>query len=132
MSFYVSTATLFLLHCDEWDRVVALPRHKFVTGATLLQLGFPWKVFAQVSLLWLVCKIVGVQCLCLFWMGLVCAGSDLCPYWILTAINTCITSNFEIHWGRYCTCYKQNISLTIHVVMKMMDFISPFFNLFFL
>jgi hypothetical protein len=38
VSFYVSTATLFLLHCDEWDRVVALPRHKFVTGATLLQL----------------------------------------------------------------------------------------------
>jgi hypothetical protein len=35
----VSTATFFLLHCDEWDRVVALPRHKFVTGATLLQLG---------------------------------------------------------------------------------------------
>jgi hypothetical protein len=30
---------LILLHCDEWDRVVALPRHKFVTGATLLQLG---------------------------------------------------------------------------------------------
>ena len=29
----------FLLHCDEWDCVVALPRHKFVTGATLLQLG---------------------------------------------------------------------------------------------
>jgi hypothetical protein len=28
----------FLLHCDEWDSVVALPRHKFVTGATLLQL----------------------------------------------------------------------------------------------
>ena len=28
----------FLLHCDEWDRVVALPRHKFVTGDTLLQL----------------------------------------------------------------------------------------------
>ena len=23
---------------DEWDRVVALQRHKFVTGATLLQL----------------------------------------------------------------------------------------------
>ena len=39
MSFYVSTATFFLLHCDEWDRVVALPRHKFVTGATLLRLG---------------------------------------------------------------------------------------------
>ena len=38
MSFYVSTATFCLLHCDEWDRVVALPRHKFVTGATLLQL----------------------------------------------------------------------------------------------
>ena len=41
MSFYVSTATFFLLHCDEWDRVVALPRHKFVTGATLLQLTGP-------------------------------------------------------------------------------------------
>jgi hypothetical protein len=41
VSFYVSTATFFLLHCDEWDRVVALPRHKFVTGATLLQLVFP-------------------------------------------------------------------------------------------
>ena len=38
MSFYVSTATFILLYCDEWDRVVALPRHKFVTGATLLQL----------------------------------------------------------------------------------------------
>ena len=38
MSFYVSTATFFLLHCDEWDRVVALSRQKFVTGATLLQL----------------------------------------------------------------------------------------------
>ena len=43
MSFYVSTATFVLLHCDEWDRVVALPRHKFVTGATLLQLGLPEK-----------------------------------------------------------------------------------------
>ena len=31
----------FLLHCDEWDRVVALPRHKFDTGATLLQLSLP-------------------------------------------------------------------------------------------
>ena len=40
VSFYVSTATFFLLHCDEWDRIVALPRHKFVTGATLLQLRF--------------------------------------------------------------------------------------------
>ena len=28
-----------MLHCDEWDRVVALPRHKFVTGTTLLQLA---------------------------------------------------------------------------------------------
>jgi hypothetical protein len=35
VSFYVSTAAFFLLHCDEWDHVVALPRHKFVTGATL-------------------------------------------------------------------------------------------------
>jgi hypothetical protein len=34
---------LFLLHCDEWDRVVALPRHKFVTGATLLQLNPSWE-----------------------------------------------------------------------------------------
>ena len=32
---------IFLLHCDEWGRVVALPRHKFVTGATLLQLDGP-------------------------------------------------------------------------------------------
>jgi hypothetical protein len=39
VSFYVSTATFCLLHCDEWDCVVALPRHKFVTGATLLQLA---------------------------------------------------------------------------------------------
>ena len=39
MSFYVSTATFILLHCDEWDHVVALPRHKFVAGATLLQLA---------------------------------------------------------------------------------------------
>ena len=31
----------FLLHCDEWDHVVALLRHKFVTGATLLQLVIP-------------------------------------------------------------------------------------------
>ena len=38
VSFYASTATFDLLHYDEWDRVVALPRHKFVTGATLLQL----------------------------------------------------------------------------------------------
>ena len=36
--FYVSTATFFLLHCDEWDHVIDLPRYKFVTGATLLQL----------------------------------------------------------------------------------------------
>jgi len=44
VSFYVSTATFILLHCDEWDCVVALPRHKFVTGATLLQLdsGLSW------------------------------------------------------------------------------------------
>jgi hypothetical protein len=27
VSFYVSTTTFFLLHCDKWDRVVALPRH---------------------------------------------------------------------------------------------------------
>ena len=38
VSFYVSTATFILLHCDDWDRVVALRRHNFVTGATLLQL----------------------------------------------------------------------------------------------
>ena len=35
----------FLLHCDEWDRVVALPRHKFVTGATLLQLDIKLSVY---------------------------------------------------------------------------------------
>jgi hypothetical protein len=37
----ISYSTFFLLHCDEWDRVVALPRHKFVTGDTLLQLSTP-------------------------------------------------------------------------------------------
>jgi hypothetical protein len=41
VSFYVSTAIYFFLHCDEWDRFVAPPRHKFVTGATLLQLALP-------------------------------------------------------------------------------------------
>jgi hypothetical protein len=45
VSFYVSPATFFLLHCDEWDRVVALPRHKFVTGATLLQLLLLCKIW---------------------------------------------------------------------------------------
>jgi hypothetical protein len=39
VSFYVSTAIYFLLHCDEWGHFVAPPRHKFVTGATLLQLA---------------------------------------------------------------------------------------------
>jgi hypothetical protein len=38
----------FLLHCDEWDRVVALPRHKFVTGATLLQLGSMLRIILAV------------------------------------------------------------------------------------
>jgi hypothetical protein len=38
VSFYVSTAIYFLLHCDKWDHFVAPRRHKFVTGATLLQL----------------------------------------------------------------------------------------------
>ena len=59
MSFYVSTGTFVLLHCDEWDRVVALPRHKFVTGATLLQLVITVKV---ILLSWLfgrnTCKFV--------------------------------------------------------------------------
>ena len=35
---YSRNENLYLLHCDEWDRFVAPPRHKFVTGATLLQL----------------------------------------------------------------------------------------------
>jgi hypothetical protein len=47
VSFYVSTGTFVLLHCDEWDRVVALPGHKFVTGATLLQLGIPKCKFSK-------------------------------------------------------------------------------------
>ena len=51
MSFYVSTAILFLLHCDEWDRVVALPRHKFVTGATLLQLVLGVLIFPLSTIL---------------------------------------------------------------------------------
>ena len=54
MSFYVSTGTFVLLHCDEWDRVVALPRHKFVTGATLLQLVPEIREDQQVS-----CRLSG-------------------------------------------------------------------------
>ena len=38
MSFYVSTAIYFLLHCD---RFVALPRHKFVTGQELHYCSWP-------------------------------------------------------------------------------------------
>jgi hypothetical protein len=38
VNIHTLIAKFFLLHCDEWDRVVALPRHKFVTGAILLQL----------------------------------------------------------------------------------------------
>jgi hypothetical protein len=37
----------FLLHCDEWDRVVALPIHKFVKGATLLQLVYLFSKYAK-------------------------------------------------------------------------------------
>ena len=33
------TAIYFLLHWDEWDRFVVPLKHKFVTGATLLQLA---------------------------------------------------------------------------------------------
>jgi hypothetical protein len=56
VSFYVSTTTFFLRHCDEWDRVVALPRHKFVTGATLLQLDFTISVNLKSGLIF--CTIV--------------------------------------------------------------------------
>jgi hypothetical protein len=38
------------LHWDEWDRVVALPRHKFVTGATLLQLQYTYVLTFLVSI----------------------------------------------------------------------------------
>jgi hypothetical protein len=41
---FLRVATFYLLNCDEWDRVVALPRHKFVTGATLLQLAVTVKI----------------------------------------------------------------------------------------
>jgi hypothetical protein len=58
VSFYVSTATFFLLHCDEWDRVVALPRHKFVTGATLLQLHRTlWEIPIKIFLFETICSI---------------------------------------------------------------------------
>ena len=45
----------FLLHCDEWDRVVALPRHKFVT----LQLRFPppIKLTAMLSITEILLKV---------------------------------------------------------------------------
>ena len=42
----------FFLHCDEWDRVVALPRHKFVTGATFLQLQDPQPKILLVCVTW--------------------------------------------------------------------------------
>jgi hypothetical protein len=49
----------FLLHCDEWDRVVALPRHKFVTGATstwTIETKLPrndhWKVLPKFYILY--------------------------------------------------------------------------------
>jgi hypothetical protein len=54
VSFYVSTAIYFLLHCDEWDRFVAPPRHKFVTGATLLQLK---SIHCEVSMVFNICII---------------------------------------------------------------------------
>ena len=34
----IETGRNVLLHCDEWGRFVAPSKHKFVTGATLLQL----------------------------------------------------------------------------------------------
>ena len=49
MNFYVQLQFIFLLHCDEWDRFVALPRHKFVTGATLLQLRCSRKLISSCS-----------------------------------------------------------------------------------
>ena len=62
MSFYASTATFFLLHCVEWDRVVALPRHKFVTGATLLQLDNTYRddidFLCFMFLVWSVCLLL--------------------------------------------------------------------------
>jgi hypothetical protein len=45
VSFYVQLQFIFLLHCDEWDRFVVPPRHKFVTGATLLQLEWQIRCF---------------------------------------------------------------------------------------
>ena len=54
MIFYVSTAIYFLLHCDEWDHFVAPLRHKFVTGATLLQLlhkNKGWKIVCMIRIL---------------------------------------------------------------------------------
>jgi hypothetical protein len=52
VSFYVSTAIYVLLHCDEWDRFVAPPRDKFVTGAILLQLGPPSRSMTYSLLFW--------------------------------------------------------------------------------
>jgi hypothetical protein len=55
----------FLLHCDEWDRVVALPRHKFVTGATLLQLYTSKKKFFFKSQYWYtILEQIFIQVLC--------------------------------------------------------------------
>ena len=56
----------FLLHCDEWDRVVALPRHKFVTGATLLQLLAPVTVTTQLIDVKLY-NVLEIHCSCAQW-----------------------------------------------------------------
>ena len=43
MSFYVSTATFFLLHCDEWDRVVALPETQVCHRSYIIAASY-WEV----------------------------------------------------------------------------------------
>jgi hypothetical protein len=88
VSFYVSTATFILLHCDEWDRVVALPRHKFVTGATLLQLvldACDWKISNYTY-----CSVDKKKNSYIYFITMICAAFS-----IKTSFSR--TNTFEIH-----------------------------------
>ena len=87
MSFYVSTATFFLLHCDEWDRVVALPRHKFVTGATLLQLCM--------ILYWFYCSAMGTM------IGLIKYSYSYSQFSIQAALDSLVHCNTKIRLYRF-------------------------------
>jgi hypothetical protein len=84
MSFYVSTAINFLLHCDEWDRFVAPPRHKFVIGATLLQLHL--NILSWIASLLFVSTSFNVQIMCTYSK----LTKKNCLYWNFFIFNKCV------------------------------------------